>query len=121
MASFLIFLRESLEASMICSIMFAYLSMMGRRDRFKDVWIGIMVGILVSFLGGIAVYSSIEHYDGSDLHFIIEGISYFLACGLLTYITSWIKKKKNLNEEVNSRIQSALDTRSIFPFQVSSF
>ena len=122
LASFLIFFRESLEASMICSIMLAYLKQIGRRDRFKDVWIGIWSAVAVAVIGGVVVFSTLRNYDGSDLQTKIEGTTYFIACGVLTYMTFWMKKQgKNLKNELHAKMNAAISTGSIFAITLIAF
>ncbi|QSO45847.1 FTR1 family iron permease [Alicyclobacillus mengziensis] len=122
LASFLIFFRESLEASMICSIMLAYLKQIGRRDRFKDVWIGIWSAVAVAVIGGVVVFSTLRNYDGSDLQTKIEGTTYFIACGVLTYMTFWMKKQgKNLKNELHAKMNAAISTGSIFAIALIAF
>ncbi len=78
---------------MICSIMLAYLRQIGRRDRFKDVWLGIFSAVVVALIGGVAVFMTLKTYDNSTLQTEIEGITYFIACGVLTYMTFWMKNR----------------------------
>ncbi|MED1203508.1 FTR1 family iron permease [Heyndrickxia acidicola] len=122
LGSFLIFFRESLEASMICSIMLAYLNQIGKRNRFKDVWIGIWAAIAVAVIGGIVVFSTLRNYDGSNLQTKIEGITYFIACGVLTYMTFWMKKQgRNLKKELHAKMDSAISTGSILAISFIAF
>lgn len=122
LGSFLIFFRESLEASMICSIMLAYLKQIGRSDRFKDVWIGVAAAIAVAVFGGIAVFWTLRNYDGSVLQTEIEGITYLIACGVLTYMTMWMKKQaKNLSKELHAKIDAAVTTESLFAIALIAF
>ena len=93
LGSFLIFFREALEASMICSIMLAYLKQVGRRDRFKDVWLGVGAAILLAFLCGVVIFATLREYDGSKLQNEFEGITYFVACVILTYMSFWMKRQ----------------------------
>lgn len=122
LASFLIFFREALEASMICSIMLAYLKQIGRRDRFRDVWIGVWAAVAVAVIGGIVVFSTLRNYDGSDLQIKIEGTTYFIACGVLTYMTFWMKKQgRNLKKELHSKMDEAISTGSILAIAIIAF
>ncbi|MCY0900984.1 MAG: FTR1 family protein [Firmicutes bacterium] len=122
LASFLIFFRESLEASLICSIMLAYLKQIGRRDRFKDVWFGIGAAIVVASLGGWVVFSTLRDYDGSRLQNQIEGSTYFIAAGVLTYMTFWMKQQsRNLKKELQARMDVALTNGSLFAIALIAF
>ncbi len=114
LASILIFFRESLEAAMICAIMLSYLKKIGRRDHFKEVWVGIGLALGLDILGGIVIFTTIHRYDGSMLQTQIEGMTYFIACGVLTYMTFWMKKQgRHLKSELQSRIQDAVSTGSL--------
>lgn len=122
LASFLIFFRESLEASLICSIMLAYLKQIGRRDRFKDVWFGIGAAIVVASLGGWVVFSTLRDYDGSRLQNQIEGSTYFIAAGVLTYMTFWMKQQsRNLKKELQARMDVALTNGSLLAIALIAF
>ncbi len=122
LASLLIFFRESFEASMICSIMLAYLNQIGRRDVFKQVWIGVASAVVVALAGGVIVFSTLRYYDGSDLQNKIEGATYFIAAGVLTYMTFWMKKQsRNLKKELQAKMQVALTNGSVFAIALIAF
>jgi high-affinity iron transporter len=107
------FFREAFEASMLCSILATYLILIGQRDRIRDVWTGVFAAIIASLMAGVAIYSTVQNYEGTSLELQIEGISYFLASGMLTYMAISMKKNENL-EELESRINSAIQTGSKF-------
>ena len=122
LASMLIFFRESLEAAMICSIMFTYLKQIGRGDRFRDVWIGIGAALVVDVVCGVMIFSLIRHYDGSVLQTQIEGITYVIACGVLTYMTFWMKQQgRNLRHQLQAKISLAVSTGSMFAIALIAF
>lgn len=113
LGAFLIFFREALEASMICSIMLAYLRQIGRRDRFKDVWIGVAAACFVALVGGVVVFQTLRNYDGSALQTRIESVTYFIACGVLTYMTLWMNRQgKNMKQHLNARMEDAVTAGS---------
>lgn len=121
-ASLLIFFRESLEASMICSIMLAYLAHAGRRDRFRAVWYGVALAALGAMVGGVVIFHTIRTYDGSGLQNIIEGVTYFVACGVLTYMTFWMKRQsRNLKSELHARMDAAIRTGSALAMGMIAF
>jgi high-affinity iron transporter len=113
-AAFLMFFREAFEASMLCSILATYLILIGQRDRIRDIWTGVFAAVVASLIAGVAIYSTVHNYEGTPLELQIEGISYFLAFGMLTYMAVSMKKNGNLVEELESRIDSAIKTGSKF-------
>lgn len=122
LAAFLIFFREALEASMICSIMLAYLRQIGRRDRFRDVWVGVGAAIVVALVGGVIVFQTLRNYDGSALQTQIESITYFIACGVLTYMTFWMKRQgRNMKQELHAKMQAAMTTGSMLAIALIAF
>jgi high-affinity iron transporter len=52
LAALVIFLREGVEASMIIAILLAYLNRIGRRDHFRDVFVGVGAAVLIATAGG---------------------------------------------------------------------
>jgi high-affinity iron transporter len=121
MASFLIFLRESLEASMICSILFAYLAARQQLYRHKAMWLGIIGGILASLCGGTIVYLTVQQYEGTMLQTVIEGITYFVACAIVTYMTLWMRKIDQPNAQLSTKIEGVVENRSTLAVAIFIF
>src|SRR5436305_4492652 len=92
LGTFVIFLREGIEASMIVAILLAYLSRIGRRDRFRDVYAGVGAALVLSFGCGAVVYWSIRECAGSSLQTIFEAGTFLLAAALLTYMVFLMKE-----------------------------
>ena len=92
LATLVIFLREGVEASMIIAILLAYLNRIGRRDHFRDVFIGVGAALLVATAGGVVAYETIRSYDGSRVQTIFETVTYLVAATVLTYMTFWMRK-----------------------------
>jgi high-affinity iron transporter len=107
-----IFFREAFEASMLCSLLLAYLTAIGQRHRYKDVYIGI-AAVIVSIVSGVTAYLTIQNFEGSAV-FQIKGFSYILACGMLTYMAFSIKKSSDTSTELHSKIESVIEKRSRF-------
>lgn len=95
---------------------------MDRRDRFKDVWIGVLAAIVVAIAGGMIVFRSLKTYDGSTLQNEIEGITYFVACGVLTYMTFWMKRQsRHLSSDLKAKISAALTGGSMLAISIIAF
>ena len=89
--TFVIFLREGIEAAMIIAILLAYLKRVGQRHLFRDVYWGVGAAFGLIFAGGIAAYLLIDHYSGSNVQTYFETATYLLAAAILTYMTFWMQ------------------------------
>jgi high-affinity iron transporter len=108
-----IFLREGVEASMIIAILLAYLDRIGRREHFRDVFVGVGAALLLATAGGVAAYLTIRSYDGSRVQTIFETVTYLVAATVLTYMTFWMRKHaRSLSRELRARADAALDGRA---------
>src|SRR5215469_2233377 len=91
LATLVIFLREGVEGSMIVAILLAYLNRIGRREHFRDVFIGVGAALVLATAGGVAAYETIRTYVGSRAQSIFEIVTYLLAATVLTYMTFWMR------------------------------
>jgi high-affinity iron transporter len=113
LATLVIFLREGVEASMIVAILLAYLNRIGRRDHFRDVFIGVGAALLLATAGGAVAYETIRSYDGSRVQTIFETVTFLVAATVLTYMTFWMRKHaRSLSKELRERAEAALDGRA---------
>src|SRR6516162_632738 len=113
LATLVIFLRESVEASMIVAILLAYLNRIGRREHFRDVFLGVGAALVLATAGGAVAYETISSYDGSRAQTIFETVTYLVAAAVLTYMTFWMRKHaRSLSKELRARTDAALDGRA---------
>lgn len=91
-ATFVLFLREGLEASLIVSILLAALRQLGQTEKVRAVWAGVGLAIFASLAGGVALYLTVREYDGSTFQAVFETCTYLLAVFLLTTMTFWMQK-----------------------------
>jgi len=91
LATFVIFLREGIEASMIVAVLLAYLDKIGQRRHFRDIFVGCALAIVLATGGGIVAYVTIRAYAGSRVQTIFETCTYLLAAAVLTYMTVWMR------------------------------
>lgn len=121
-ATFLIFLREGIEASMIIAILCAYLDRAGQRRHFRDVFIGVGSAMGLVLVGGVALYLTLKNYAGSRTQTIFETVTYVIAAAVLTYMTFWMRNHaRGLSGELRHRADAALDGRARFGLGVLSF
>jgi high-affinity iron transporter len=121
-ATFLIFLREGIEASMIVAILLAYLDRMGQRRHFRDVFLGVGLAMVLVLIGGVTLYLTLKNYAGSRTQTIFETVTYSIAAVVLTYMTFWMRNHaRGLSGELRTRAEAAMDGRARFGLGVLSF
>ena len=102
--TFVIFLREGVEASMIVAILLSYLDQIGQRRHFRDVFIGVAAAMGLVLVGGVAAYLLIHRYAGSTAQSVFEIVTYQLAATVLTYMTFWMQAhSRTMSAELRAR------------------
>ena len=107
-SAFLIMLREGLEMALIVAIVLAYLRQIGRRNEFKTVWAGTAAAIGISIVAGIIVFAAVGELEGRGEE-IVEGVTAFLAAGLLTWMVFWMRRQARLiKSELHTKVDVAV-------------
>lgn len=88
-ASFVITLRETMEAALIVGILLAYLSKTNNEKLKKDVWIGTAFAVLASIIGAIIFHLALGGFEG-DTEKLFEGIVMTTAAAVLTWMIVWM-------------------------------
>src|SRR5215471_14835052 len=108
LATFILFLREGLEASLIVSILFAVLRQLRLTHQARAVWTGVGLAILGSLVAGVVVYLTIHAYANTLLQQVFETIAYLVAVVLLTTMTFWMQKHSRLlRKEITVKASAA--------------
>jgi len=109
--TYLLSLREGLEAALIIGILLGALSKIRRTDLAPTMWLGALSAIGVSILTAVLLTTF-----GLSLEFpaeaIFEGIMMLIAAGILTWMIFWMSKqarflKSELEAGVNKAVASA--------------
>ena len=108
LATYVLFLREGLEASLIVSILFAVLRQLGQMHHARAVWTGVILAIVGALAGGIALFMTIHTYANTTFQTVFETITYLLAVVLLTTMTFWMQQhSRSLKKEMVAKASSA--------------
>ncbi len=106
--SFILLLREGLEASLIVSILLAALRQLGQREQARAVWIGVGLAALGSVVGGAAIYITVREYADTTLQTAFETITYLVAVVILTTMTFWMQShSRTLKREITEKASAA--------------
>lgn len=107
--TFVIFLREGIEAAMVIAILLAYLKRVGQRHLFGDVYWGVGAAFGLIFTGGVAAYLLIDQYSGSNVQIYFETATYLLAAAILTYMTFWMQSHaRSLSNDLQQKSDLAI-------------
>jgi high-affinity iron transporter len=108
--SFLIFLREGIEGSMICAILLSFLAACNRRDMFRWVLGGAFAALAGSALVGVGLYAMARSsFVGSRAQTWFETVTFAVAVVVLTYMTFWMKRNaRRLTTDLKVRVEDAL-------------
>jgi high-affinity iron transporter len=113
LSTFIIALREGLEAALIVGILVAYIVRTDRRHLLKALWGGVSVAIAANLaLGGILSFTSAElSTRGEEL---FAGLTSFIAVALVTWMVFWMKRTaRTLRDELHGKVDSAVMTGPI--------
>lgn len=107
-ASFLIGLREGLEAALVVSILIAYAVRIGRRNALGPIWIGVALAGLVS-LGVGAVLTWGPYGLSFQAQEILGGALSIAAVALVTWMIVWMARTaRGLKHDLEHRLDEAI-------------
>lgn len=105
LSTFVIMLREGLEASLIVGILLAYLNQVGVLRHARYVWGGVGAALAVSVGALGALRAAGAEFEGATEQ-IFEGATMTLAAGVLTWMIFWMIRQARL---IKSELQRGVD------------
>ncbi len=112
-SSFLIGLREGLEAALIVAILVAYLVRTGNGHAVRRVWLGVAAALVVSILIGI-VLVLIDESLGETVEPAFAGTMSLIAVGLITWMIFWMATRaKGISAHLHGEMDRALATSTV--------
>jgi high-affinity iron transporter len=111
-SSFLITLREGLEASLIIAILLTYLKKTNRWADARYVWRGTAVAIGLCLVAGVAIFIALDGLEGK-FEYAVEGFIALFATAVLTHMIFWMRSHartlgQELRDKVDRSVASAL-------------
>ena len=108
--SFLITLREGLEASLIVAILLTYLAKTDRKADARYVWTGTFSAIAACLVAGTAIYLAVDGLNGK-VEMATEGTIALAAAAVLTQMIFWMRKNsQNLSAELRAKVDQSAKT-----------
>jgi high-affinity iron transporter len=119
--TFVITLREGVEASLIIGIIAAFLVKEGRRDAMRQMWVGVAIAIVLC--AGVAVILDVV---GKDLpqrqQEGLETVIGLIAVTAVTYMIVWMRRHaRGIKASLEGEAASALATGSTIALVAMAF
>jgi high-affinity iron transporter len=119
--TFVITLREGVEAALIVGIIAAFLVKEGRRDALKQMWVG--VGIAIALCAGVAVLLRVV---GQELpqkeQEALETVIGLIAVSAVTYMIVWMRRNaRGIKATLEGEAASALAAGSTIALVAMAF
>lgn len=121
-SSFVILLREGLEAILLLAVIVAFLIKTGRRDALKYIHIGWIMALLL----GVATWviaAYVVDISGANRE-LTEGITALLAAAILLYVGFWLHNKlqaQRWKEFIETKIHGALNDGALWSIALVAF
>ena len=107
LASFLLSLREGIEAALIIGIVLGALRQIRRMEMAPVVWYGALSAVLVSLVSGVLLTSFGLGLEGTAEE-VFEGAAMLLAAGVLTWMIFWMNRQaRNIKGGLESGVHKA--------------
>jgi len=120
-SSFIITLREGLEAGLIVAIILAYLKASGQRPHFRTVLISAVAAVAVSLSVGAAIFAIAGEFGGRSAE-TFEGTAMLIAVGVLSWMVVWMKRQSaGIKKTLETDIAQAIGVGSAFALALIPF
>lgn len=106
--TFVIGLREGLEAALIIGIIAAFLKQEGRRDAMRWTWVGVAIAVLICLAVGVGLRVASEQLPQREQE-QLETIIGLVAVGMITWMIVWMRRHAaGLRGDLEGRAGAAL-------------
>ena len=119
--TFVIGLREGVEAALIVGIVAAFLNGRGRRDALAWMWLGVGIAVAICVAVGVTlelVSQSLPYREQEGLETVVA----LIAVGMVTWMILWMRRHaRGLKRHLESEAGSALLRGSAFALVAMAF
>ena len=110
--TFVIGLREGLEAALVVGIIAAFLARQGRRDALRQVWLGVGAAVALCLGVGVALHL-LERSLPQQAQEGLETVIGLLAVAMVTWMIVWMRRNaRRLKGGIEAAAAAALDSGS---------
>jgi high-affinity iron transporter len=108
-ASYLVGLRDGLEAALVVTILLTVVARSGRRDALTPLWTGVGLAVLAAAaLGAVLTYVATTLLSGVRLE-VFEAVTSLVAVSLVTWMIFWMRRSaRTLKSELTGKLTDAL-------------
>ncbi len=106
--TFIITLREGVEATLVAGIVLAILAKAHQRQLFKWVYLGAIAGVLLSSIFGALAQAIIGGFSG-QIYYLTKGVFSVAAIAMLSWMLLWMTQQaKLLKKTIEANVTHAL-------------
>jgi high-affinity iron transporter len=106
--TFIITLREGVEATLVAGIVLAILAKAKQQQLIKWVYLGAIAGVLVSSILGAIAQAIVGGFSG-QVYYLAKGIFSVAAIVMLTWMLVWMTQQARLlKQEIEASVGQAL-------------
>ena len=117
-----IIVREGFEAILIIAALITFLVKSRNQDKVKAIYMGVLVGIIGSFVTAYILHSILDISVASQE--MLEGIIMLVAVVVLFYVSYWLVSKIEATKwqsYITGKMQKAVTTGSAFTLSMVAF
>jgi high-affinity iron transporter len=119
--TFVIGLREGLEAALIVGIVAAFLNQRGRRDAMRWMWAGVLAAIVLCSAAAVALHIAEDNLPQKQQEGL-ETVIALAAVGMITWMVIWMRRHSaDMKGDLHRQAELALIEGSALGLVVMAF